>query len=160
MRVFNKFQADHNIIQRYQNLISWLLSHRHTRILETKPHCYVISNFKLFIPWIIYNILTILNQQNAQTCSLDLDTFLCLYFGQLLHNINILITYNYICVWRKGEVCTRFWWGKLRERDHWGDQDVDGRIILRWIFRQWEGVVGTEWSWLRIGTGGGRLWVR
>ena len=30
-------------------------------------------------------------------------------------------------VWRKGEVCTRFWWGNLRERDHWGDQDVDGR---------------------------------
>ena len=41
-------------------------------------------------------------------------------------------------VWRKGEVCTRFWWGNLRERDHWGDQDVDGRIILRWIFRKWE----------------------
>jgi hypothetical protein len=34
---------------------------------------------------------------------------------------------------------------------------VDGRIILRWIFRKWEGVVGTGWSWLRIGTGGGRL---
>ena len=55
-------------------------------------------------------------------------------------------------VWRKGEVCTRFWWGNLRERDHWGDQDVDGRIILRWIFRKWEGVVGTGWSWLRIGS--------
>ena len=37
---------------------------------------------------------------------------------------------------------------------HWGDPDVDGRIILRWIFRKWEGV-GTGWSWLRIGTGGG-----
>ena len=48
----------------------------------------------------------------------------------------------------------------LRERDHWGDPDVDGRIILRWIFRKWEGVVETGWSWLRIGTGGGRLWVR
>ena len=57
-------------------------------------------------------------------------------------------------VWRKGEVCTTFWWGNLRERDHFGDQDVDGRIILRWIFRKWEGVVGTGWSWLRIGTGG------
>ena len=21
-------------------------------------------------------------------------------------------------VWSKGEVCTRFWWGNLRERDH------------------------------------------
>ena len=44
-----------------------------------------------------------------------------------------------------------------RERDHWGDPDVDWRIILRWIFRKWEGVVGTGWSWLRIGTVGGHL---
>ena len=63
-------------------------------------------------------------------------------------------------VWRKGEVCTRFRWGNLMERDHWGDQNVDGRIILRWILRKWEGFVGTGWSWLRIGTGGGRLLVR
>jgi hypothetical protein len=31
------------------------------------------------------------------------------------------------------------------------------RIILRWIFRKWEGVVGTGWSGLRIGTDGGHL---
>jgi hypothetical protein len=55
------------------------------------------------------------------------------------------------------EVCTGFWWGNLRERVKWGDPDVDGKIILRWIFRKWEGVVGTGWSWLRIGTGGGHL---
>ena len=52
---------------------------------------------------------------------------------------------------RMEEGCTGFWWGNLRERDHWGDPDADGRIILRWIFRKWEGVVGTGWSWLRIG---------
>jgi hypothetical protein len=27
----------------------------------------------------------------------------------------------------------------LRERDHQGDQDIDGKIILRWIFRKLEG---------------------
>ena len=27
-----------------------------------------------------------------------------------------------------------------------GDQDVDGRIILRWIFRKWEGVVRIGWG--------------
>jgi hypothetical protein len=43
---------------------------------------------------------------------------------------------------------------------HWGDPDVDGRIILRGILREWEGFVGTGWSGLRIGTGGGHLWVR
>ena len=37
-----------------------------------------------------------------------------------------------------------------RPRRRWG-------IILRWIFRKWEEVVGTRWSWLRIGTGGGHL---
>jgi hypothetical protein len=30
---------------------------------------------------------------------------------------------------------------------------------LRWIFRTLEGVVGFGWSWLRIGTGGGHMWV-
>jgi hypothetical protein len=42
-----------------------------------------------------------------------------------------------------GEVCTGFWWGNVRERDHWGDPDVDGKIILRRIFRKWERVMGT-----------------
>ena len=31
--------------------------------------------------------------------------------------------------------CTGFWWGNLREWDHWGDPGEDGRIILRWIFK-------------------------
>jgi hypothetical protein len=38
------------------------------------------------------------------------------------------------CSSNVGEFVYRVWWGKLRERDHWGDPDVDGRIILRWIF--------------------------
>jgi len=45
-------------------------------------------------------------------------------------------------VWGRGEVCTGFWWGNLREKDHWGDPDVDGKIILRWIFTKWEGLYG------------------
>jgi hypothetical protein len=36
----------------------------------------------------------------------------------------------------KVEACTGFWWGNLKERDHWGDPGVDGRIILRWIFKK------------------------
>ena len=60
-------------------------------------------------------------------------------------------------VWKKGEMYTGFWWENLRERDHWGDPDVDAKIILRWIYRKWEGVVAAGWSWLRIGTGGGHL---
>jgi hypothetical protein len=30
----------------------------------------------------------------------------------------------------RGEVYTGFWWGNLRERDHLGDLDIVGRIIL------------------------------
>jgi hypothetical protein len=60
-------------------------------------------------------------------------------------------------VWGRGEAYRGFWWRNLKERDHLGDPDVDGRIILRWIFRKWEEGVGTGYSWLRIGTGGRNL---
>jgi hypothetical protein len=41
-------------------------------------------------------------------------------------------------------VHTGFWWENLRERDHWGDRGIDGRIILRQIFRKWD-VGGMDW---------------
>jgi len=56
-----------------------------------------------------------------------------------------------------GGACTGFRWGNLRERDHWGDPGVDGRIILRWIFRKWDVGESTGSSWHRIGTDGGHL---
>jgi len=31
----------------------------------------------------------------------------------------------------------------LKERDHWEHPGVDGRIILRWIFKKWDG--GMDW---------------
>ena len=51
------------------------------------------------------------------------------------------------------EVNIRFWWGNLRERDHFEDPSVDGRIILRWILREWDVGLWTGSSWLRIGGG-------
>jgi len=49
----------------------------------------------------------------------------------------------------RGMVYTGFWWGNLRERYHLGDPDVDGRIILRLIFREWDEGVFTGSNWLR-----------
>jgi len=36
------------------------------------------------------------------------------------------------------EESTGFWWGNLRERDQLDDRGINGRIILRWIFRKWD----------------------
>jgi hypothetical protein len=31
--------------------------------------------------------------------------------------------------------------GNLRERDHLKDPGLDGKVILKWIFKKWEGGV-------------------
>ena len=54
-------------------------------------------------------------------------------------------------VWGTAEMYTGFWLGNLRERDHLENSGVDGRIILRLIFRKWDVGVWTGSSWLRIG---------
>jgi hypothetical protein len=36
--------------------------------------------------------------------------------------------------------------GKPEGKRPWGNPDVDGSIILRWMIRKLEGVVGTGWS--------------
>jgi len=58
---------------------------------------------------------------------------------------------------RRREVYTGIRFGNLRARGHLGDPSVDGRIMLRWIFRKRDVGVWTGSSWLRISTGGGHL---
>jgi len=41
--------------------------------------------------------------------------------------------------WGSGEVHTVFCWRNLREGDHLEDPGVYGRLILKLIFRKWDG---------------------
>jgi hypothetical protein len=44
----------------------------------------------------------------------------------------------------RGEVHTGFGRKNLREGDHLKDQGVEGRKILKWIFKKWDGESWTE----------------
>ena len=43
------------------------------------------------------------------------------------------------------------------ERDYLGYLGVDGRIIIEWIFKNWEREAWTGLIWLKIGTSGGNF---
>jgi len=48
-----------------------------------------------------------------------------------------------------GQVQSGFWWGEMRETHHLEHLGVDGRIILKWIFKQCDGEGGGgEWTGL------------
>jgi hypothetical protein len=58
---------------------------------------------------------------------------------------------------RRREACIGFWWGNLKERDHWEYLGVDGRIMLGLIFRKGAVRLWTGLGWLRIQTVGWQL---
>jgi hypothetical protein len=51
----------------------------------------------------------------------------------------------------------RFLVGDMMERDHLKELSIDGSIILKGTFREWDGEMWTGIIWLRIGAGDIRL---
>ena len=53
-----------------------------------------------------------------------------------------------------GEVHTGIWWENVMGKDNLENLGIDGKVILRRIFRKWNGGAWTGLIWLRIETGG------
>ena len=47
--------------------------------------------------------------------------------------------------------------GRPDGKSYLEELDVDGRIIVKWIFKKWDGEAWTGLRWLKIRTGGGLL---
>jgi hypothetical protein len=41
-------------------------------------------------------------------------------------------------IWETGQMRKGLWWEDLRERDHLEDLGLDGRVILKSIFKKWD----------------------
>jgi hypothetical protein len=62
--------------------------------------------------------------------------------------------------WDRKGMHKNFWWESQKERDHSEGLDEGGRIILKWIFKNENGMIWTTLIWFRIGTSGEPLWTR
>jgi len=53
---------------------------------------------------------------------------------------------------KTGEVHSGFLWGRPEGNRELGRMGVDGRIILNWVSKKWDGEAWTRLIWLRTGT--------
>jgi hypothetical protein len=74
-------------------------------------------------------------------------------FNGLLHSYIVL--FDVISTALTAYISTNIYWYVQVRKSR--DSGVDGRIILKWIFRKWDIGVWTGLGWFRIETGGGHL---
>jgi hypothetical protein len=70
---------------------------------------------------------------------------------QVIKKTNMRWAGHVVRVGKSRGVC-RILVGNMRERDHLEDLRVDGKKILSWIYRKWDGGAWTGLIWLRIRT--------
>ena len=75
-----------------------------------------------------------------------------------MHNMSTVMRWaGHVARMRAGRGVYSVCCGNLKEIDHLKDPGVDGRIILRWIFRKWHVRAWAGLIWLRIGRGSGHF---
>ena len=73
-------------------------------------------------------------KQETITASRIMTDSFTFHYTRKLENNEIWV--GHVTRMGRGEAYTGFWGGNLKERDHLEDPGVDGKKILRWIFRK------------------------
>jgi hypothetical protein len=73
------------------------------------------------------------------------------------NELRIIKWAGHVAPMRKRRGLYRVLVGKPEGKNHLVDPGLDGRLILRWIFRNWDVGIWIGSSWLMIGRGGGIL---